>query len=102
MADEVIRVGVITVSDRAAAGEYEDHGGPAVTVDSEGYLHVVYFPHHHAMRYRRSKRPNETVEWEDEIQFGERLTYPTLMCGPDNTLLLTARRSFPGRRSGPL
>ena len=27
---QVISVGVITVSDRAAAGEYEDHGGPAV------------------------------------------------------------------------
>ena len=26
----MITVGVITVSDRASAGEYEDHGGPAV------------------------------------------------------------------------
>ncbi len=25
-----IQVGIITVSDRASAGEYEDHGGPAV------------------------------------------------------------------------
>lgn len=25
-----IRVGIITVSDRASAGEYEDHGGPAL------------------------------------------------------------------------
>ncbi|MDG2125085.1 MAG: MogA/MoaB family molybdenum cofactor biosynthesis protein [Verrucomicrobiales bacterium] len=25
-----IQVGVITISDRASAGEYEDHGGPAV------------------------------------------------------------------------
>ncbi|MDF1811281.1 MAG: MogA/MoaB family molybdenum cofactor biosynthesis protein [Verrucomicrobiales bacterium] len=30
MAGEKITVGVITVSDRAAAGEYEDHGGPAL------------------------------------------------------------------------
>lgn len=30
MAGSGISVGVITVSDRAAAGEYEDHGGPAL------------------------------------------------------------------------
>lgn len=30
MAGAKITVGVITVSDRAAAGEYEDHGGPAL------------------------------------------------------------------------
>ncbi len=27
---EAISVGIITVSDRASAGEYEDHGGPAL------------------------------------------------------------------------
>lgn len=27
-----LRVGIITVSDRASAGEYEDHGGPALRV----------------------------------------------------------------------
>jgi molybdopterin adenylyltransferase len=30
-----IAVGVITISDRASAGEYEDHGGPALRVASE-------------------------------------------------------------------
>ncbi|MEM7383589.1 MAG: MogA/MoaB family molybdenum cofactor biosynthesis protein [Verrucomicrobiota bacterium] len=28
-------VGIITVSDRAAAGEYEDHGGPALKKEAE-------------------------------------------------------------------
>lgn len=73
---------------------HDNHGGPALTVDSEGYLHITYFPHHHAFRYRRSKRPNDASEWEEETQFGEKLTYPTLVCGPDNTLYFTARRSF--------
>jgi len=40
---------------------YDNHGGPALTVDREGYLHIVYFPHHHAFRYRRSKRPNDAA-----------------------------------------
>ena len=76
---------------------YDNHGGPALTVDSAGYLHLVYFPHHHPMCYRRSRRPGDASEWEDEIRFGERLTYPTLLCGADDTLVLSARRRFADR-----
>lgn len=32
-----ILVGIITVSDRASAGEYEDHGGPAIKKSAAGY-----------------------------------------------------------------
>lgn len=81
-------------SETRTIGEaHDNHGGPALTIDADGFLHVVYGPHHHPMRYRRSKRPNDASEWEAETIFGERLTYPTLVCGPDNTLYLTARRS---------
>ncbi len=83
---------MVTVGDA-----YDNHGGPALTVDSEGYLHLVYFPHHHPMCYRRSRRPGDASEWEEEIRFGERLTYPTLVCGADDTLVLSARRSFADR-----
>lgn len=76
---------------------HDNHGGPALSIDSEGFLHVVYFPHHHAMRYRKSQRPDDASSWESEVAFGERLTYPTLVCGEDNTLYLTARRSFSDR-----
>jgi len=76
---------------------YDNHGGPALTVDSEGFLHVVYYPHHREMRYRKSKRAGDASEWEDEVAFGRRLTYPTLVCGKDDTLYLTARRSFSNR-----
>jgi len=75
----------------------DNHGGPALTIDSEGYLHIAYFPHHGPFYYRRSKRSHDASEWEEEIQFGERLTYPTMICGADNTLYLTARRSFKDR-----
>lgn len=30
MADETARIGIVTVSDRASRGEYEDRGGPAI------------------------------------------------------------------------
>lgn len=72
---------------------YDNHGGPALTVDSGGYLHIVYYPHHHPFRYRRSVHPNDASEWGDEVQFGERCTYPTLLCGADDTLYLTCRVS---------
>lgn len=72
---------------------HDNHGGPALTVDSEGYLHIAYFPHHHPMRYRRSLRPNDASEWTDYEQVGQTTTYPTLVCGPDDTLYLTCRES---------
>lgn len=73
---------------------YDNDGGPALTIDSDGLLHILYYPHHHAMCHRRSKRPHDVAEWEDEQLVGEGLTYPTLVCGEDNTLYLTARRRF--------
>lgn len=70
---------------------YDNHGGPALTVDSKGHLHIVYYPHHHPFRYRRSLRPNDASEWSEEIQFGERLTYSSLLCAPDDTLYFACR-----------
>lgn len=90
--------GTGTWSEPVTVGEaYDNHGGPALTMDSQGYLHIVYYPHHHAFRYRRSMRPNDASAWEEEVEFGERLTYPTLVCGADDTLYLTARRSHSDR-----
>ena len=65
-----------------------NHGGPALTVDRDGYLHVVYYAHHHPVRYRRSVRPNDASAWGPIEAFGENLTYPALVamvigfCGP--------------------
>ncbi len=72
---------------------YDNHGGPALTRDREGYLHIVYYPHHHPFRYRRSKEVNDASAWTEVIQFGERCTYPTLVCDDEDTLYLTCRES---------
>jgi hypothetical protein len=72
----------------------DNHGGPALTVDAQGYLHVVYYSHHHPFRYHRSVRPNDASEWGPREEFGIHLTYPTLLCGKDGTLILSARRSY--------
>lgn len=75
----------------------DNHGGPALTVDAEGYLHIVYFSHHHPFRYHRSRRLNDASAWGAMEQFGRDLTYPTLLCASDGTLILSARRSFENR-----
>jgi hypothetical protein len=72
---------------------HDNHGGPALAADSKGYLHIVYYPHHHPFRYRRSARPNDASAWGEEVQFGDRCTYPTLVIAPDDTLVLTCRES---------
>ncbi|MEO7598580.1 MAG: BNR-4 repeat-containing protein [Opitutus sp.] len=78
-------------------GEAQDnHGGPALTVDSKGFLHIVYYPHHQAVRYRRSVQPNDLSHWEEEERFGDGLSYPSLLCAPDDTLIVAARRGFFG------
>ena len=72
----------------------DNHGGPALTVDAAGYLHVVFYSHHHPFRYRKSVRPNDASEWGPVEEFGLHLTYPTLLCAADGTLILSARHSY--------
>jgi len=71
-----------------------NHGGPAMVVDHEGYLHVIYYSHHNPFRYRRTVRPNDTSEWTEYTEVGYNLTYPALVCAADGTLIMTARRSY--------
>lgn len=72
----------------------DNHGGPALTVDQAGFLHLVFYSHHHPFRYRKSIRPNDASAWGPVEEFGLHLTYPTLLCAADGTLLLSARHSF--------
>lgn len=69
----------------------DNHSGPSLASDSQGYLHIVFGPHHGPMSYRRSLHPNDATAWTEAVEFGERLTYPSLVCGPDDTLYMTAR-----------
>jgi len=44
---------------------YDNHGTPCIAVDSDGFLHIVYGPHHHPFIYQKSKYPNNSTEWQD-------------------------------------
>jgi hypothetical protein len=82
-------------SEANTIGEATDnHGGPALTIDAEGYLHVLYYSHHHPFRYRRSLRPNDASGWTPFDEFGVNLTYPALVCAKDGSLIMVARRSY--------
>lgn len=79
----------------------DNHGGPALTIDRQGYLHIVYYPHHAPLRHQRTARPNDLSAWEPVISFGEGLTYPVLVCAPDDTLILSARRGYHAAEGAP-
>ena len=76
----------------------DDHGRPVLTIDSKGYLHAVYGLHHDAVPYVRSRRPNDASLWTEEVVFPAKLSYPKLLCGPDDTLYLTGRHGWEGLR----
>jgi hypothetical protein len=65
------------------------HNSPSITIDSQGYLHVLAGTHGRPFPYTRSLRPNTTdAGWTDPVELGEglRQTYIGLVCGPDDTL----------------
>ena len=64
-------------------------------LDSRGYLHMVMGGHNSPLQYQRSLRPHDASAWTPVQAFG-RNTYPVLMCGPDDTLHLTARDGHNG------
>ena len=68
---------------------WSNHGGPALTGDSSGYLHIVYHPHgREPFRYRRSVRPNDASQWTEEVQFGQRCMIPGLVCTADDKVVV--------------
>ncbi|MFC1479141.1 BNR-4 repeat-containing protein [Planctomycetota bacterium] len=83
-----------TWSDTVLVGKGTDnHSGPAMTMDSKGFLHIVYGPHHDPFHYKRSLKPYDHTKWEAGKRFGTKGTYPSLICGPDDTLYCTYRSS---------
>jgi len=69
-------------------GDGEDnHGGPALTCDSRGFLHVVFGPHAgEPFQHYRTAKPNDSSKWVAMARFGAHPTYPSLVCDPDDTL----------------
>ena len=70
------------------------HNSPSITIDSQGYLHVLAGTHGQPFQYARSLAPNDAHSgWTEAVPVGEglRQTYIGLVCGPDDTLYLAFR-----------
>ncbi len=73
-------------------GKGEDnHSGPALTMDSQGYLYAIFGPHHGPFQLRRSSKPFDARKWEPAQRFAHKATYPSLVCDGNDTLHLTYR-----------
>jgi hypothetical protein len=70
------------------------HNTPCITMDSEGYLHVLVGTHGRTFRYARSLAPNEAGGgWTEaeELGPGLRQTYVGLVCDRNDTLHVVFR-----------
>ncbi|MBT5608594.1 MAG: hypothetical protein HN742_13000 [Lentisphaerae bacterium] len=76
----------------------DNHSGPAITMDSRGHLHIVYGPHHGPFNFQTTQRPHDVSAWSPVEEVGVFATYPSLVCGPDDTLHLTYRGGDMPRR----
>lgn len=69
------------------------HNTPAITMDSQGYLHTLGGTHGAPFPYARSLQPHDTQQGFTEPQYisrGEQ-TYIGFVCGPDDTLYTAFR-----------
>ena len=81
-----------TWGDAVKVGDGKDnHGGPALTCDGEGHLHIVFGPHGGPFQHCRSAKPNDASEWVKRPNFGDNGTYPSLVCDRDDTLHIIYR-----------
>jgi len=72
----------------------DNHGGPALTCDSQGYLHILFGPHHDQFQHCRSRLLNDSSDWIAVGEVAQRATYPSVVCDDRGTLHLIYRRSF--------
>lgn len=80
-----------TWADAVRIGPAKDnHARPCIASDSKGFLHVVIGGHGTPMFYYKSKNSNDSSAWEKPVQLGIG-TYPMLVCGGDDTLVLGNR-----------
>ncbi len=85
----------------------DSHNSPAITLDSQGYIHVVIGAHGRAFQYSRSREPlsieggwtkPEPILTTGRIEVGGNVpergtqTYVGLVCGPDDTLHVVSRQ----------
>lgn len=73
----------------------DGHNTPSITMDRQGYLHVVVGTHGRPFQYLKSLEPNQAYAgWTEAIRTSQedlRQTYVGLVCGADDSLHLVFR-----------
>ncbi|NQU42746.1 BNR-4 repeat-containing protein [bacterium] len=76
----------------------DDHNWPGITIDSQGYLHVIINGHHDPVYYVRSSNPRDITAWETPELVGLGHSYSSLNCDAADTLYIVSRCSRLGYR----
>ena len=76
----------------------DNHSGPAMTMDNNGYFHIVFGPHHGPFQYIRSSLPYDITQWEPVQYFGINATYPSLIIDAEDKLHIAYRGGPEPRR----
>lgn len=74
----------------------DNHARGVLTIDPEGFVHVILGGHGSAVTWRRTLAPHDTSRWTPAEPVGVG-TYPIFLAGPDGTLYLTLRGNGPTR-----
>lgn len=72
----------------------DNHASPALLLDSEQYLHIVFSGHHSPFYYRKSVKPLEIDRWSVTEKVGEELTYPAFTIDCNDNLYLVGRARY--------
>ena len=75
----------------------DDHGAPAMWIDNEGYIHVVYGAHNDPLMHAMSVRPERIDRFEmlPNLDTGSS-TYPNVAYDTENNIVHLWYRKFPG------
>ena len=77
----------------------DNHGGAAFAMDSEGYLHLAFGPHHNPLQHVVSAKPNDARRWVAQPAFGGvNATYPSMVCDAEDMLHVCYRGAFERER----
>ena len=72
------------------------HNGPAIVVDSGGFLHVMLGSHNQPFKYLKSLHANRADEWTEAVEVRniatDKHTYVSLVIDPEDTLHLVSRK----------
>jgi len=80
----------------------DDHGAPAIIVDNNGHIHIMYGSHDSAQKYARSTNPEDISAWTampDPVPSTRGATYPQLLKDSSGNLQVIYRS---GRVGDPL